>query len=123
MGETELGAFRGELRSWLERHVPDDLRPENAARLPDEERLRQLRAWQHQLAGAHWVGITWPRAYGGRDAGIPEQIAYVEEMSRTRAPEIVGNLGIGIAGPTILAYGTEAQKERFAPRILTAEDL
>src|SRR5437016_2823464 len=123
MGETELGAFRDELRGWLERNVPDDLRPENAARLPDEERQRRLRAWQHQLADARWVGITWPRAYGGRDAGIPEQIAYVEEMSRARAPEIVGNLGIGIAGPTILAYGTEAQKQRFAPRILTAEDL
>ena len=86
MGETELGAFRDELRGWLERNVPDDLRPENAARLPDEERQRRLRAWQHQLADARWVGITWPRAYGGRDAGIPEQIAYVEEMSRARAP-------------------------------------
>jgi len=123
MEQTELDAFRGELRSWLERNVPDDLRPENAARLPDEERLRRLRGWQHQLAEARWVGITWPRAYGGRDAGIPEQIAYVEEMSRAKAPDIVGNLGIGIAGPTILAYGTEEQKRRFAPRILSGEDL
>jgi len=123
MGQTELEAFRGELRSWLERNVPHDLRPENAARLPDEERLGRLRAWQHKLADARWVGITWPRAYGGRDAGIPEQIAYVEEMSRAQAPDIVGNLGIGIAGPTILAYGTEEQKRRFAPRILTGEDL
>ena len=123
MEQTELDAFRGELRSWLERNVPDDLRPENVARLPDEERLRRLRGWQHQLAEARWVGITWPEEYGGRGAGISEQIVYVEEMARARAPEVIGNLGIGIAGPPILAYGTEEQKRRFAPRILTADDL
>jgi len=119
----DLDAFRAELRAWLAAHVPDDLRPEHAARLPDAERVRRLRAWQRTLADARWVGITWPAAYGGRDAGIPEQIAYVEEMARARAPEVVGNLGIGIAGPPILAFGTDEQKERFARRILTAEDL
>src|SRR5436305_14865126 len=67
--------------------------------------------------------MTMPRAYGGRDAGTPEQFAYVEEMAHAGAPEIIGNLGIGIAGPPILAYGTEAQKRRFAPRILNAEPL
>ena len=59
--------------------------------------------------------------FGGRDAGIPEQIAYVEEMARARAPEVIGNLGIGIAGPPIIAYGTEEQKRRFLPRILVRE--
>jgi alkylation response protein AidB-like acyl-CoA dehydrogenase len=123
MDEPALEAFRAELRSWLEEHVPDDLRPERAARLPDDERVRRLRAWQRTLAEARWVGITWPAEYGGRGAGIREQIVYVEEMARARAPEIIGNLGIGIAGPPILAYGTDEQKRRFAPRILTAEDL
>ena len=60
---------------------------------------------------------------GGRDAGIPEQLAYVEEMARAHAPEVIGNLGIGIAGPPIIAYGTEEQQQRFLPRILSAEDL
>src|SRR5213594_1483595 len=123
MAEQDLDAFRRELRTWLAANVPRDLSPEQAARLPDEERQRRLRAWQHQLADTRWVGITWPRAYGGRDAGIPEQLVYVEEMARAGAPEIIGNLGIGIAGPPILAYGAEAQKRRFAPRILTADDL
>jgi alkylation response protein AidB-like acyl-CoA dehydrogenase len=122
-GTAALDAFRHELRVFLERHVPDGLRPEHAAGLPDEERVRALRAWQRLLAAHRWVGITWPSAYGGRDAGIPEQIAYVEEMARARAPEIIGSLGIGIAGPPILSFGTEAQKRRFAPRILSAEDL
>jgi alkylation response protein AidB-like acyl-CoA dehydrogenase len=123
MAEQDLDAFRSELRAWLERNVPDDLRAENAAGMPDAERVRRLRAWQRTLADARWIGITWPREYGGRDAGIAEQIVYVEEMARARAPEIIGNLGIGIAGPPILSYGTEEQKRRFAPRILTAEDV
>src|SRR5215470_11250457 len=121
-GQT-IDAFRQELRAWLEANVPDRLRPENAARLPDEERIRELRAWQKRLAEARWVGIHWPREFGGRDAGIPEQLAYVEEMARARAPQTIGNLGIGIAGPPLIAYGTEAQKQRFLTRILSADDL
>jgi alkylation response protein AidB-like acyl-CoA dehydrogenase len=123
MTERDVDVFRTELRSWLERNVPDGLRPEDAARLPEDERVARLRAWQRKLAEARWVGITWPVEYGGRGAGIREQIVYVEEMARARAPEVIGNLGIGIAGPPILAYGTEAQKRRFAPRILSADDL
>jgi alkylation response protein AidB-like acyl-CoA dehydrogenase len=123
MATVSLDAFRTEVRTWLERHVPDDLRPENAERLPEPERVRRLRAWQKQLAEARLVGITWPAAYGGRDASIPEQIAHVEEMARARAPQTIGNLGIGIAGPPLIAYGTEAQKQRFLTRILSADDL
>src|SRR5438046_3230999 len=123
MAEQDLDRFRSELRGWLEQNVPHDLSPEHAARLPADERIRRLRDWQRKLDEARCVGITWPEAYGGRDAGIPEQIVYVEEMVRARAHEIIGNLGIGIAGPPILAYGSEAQKRRFAPRILTADDL
>src|SRR5262245_13357848 len=123
MTGQSIDAFRQELRAWLDANVPDRLRPENAARLPDDERIRSLRAWQKRLAEARWVGIHWPREFGGRDASIPEQIAYVEEMARVRAPEVIGNLGIGIAGPPIIAYGTEEQKRRFLPRILSADDL
>jgi len=123
MAEQSIDAFRQELRTWLEVHVPDQLRPENAARLPEEERVRGLRAWQRTLAEARWVAIHWPHEFGGRDAAIPEQLAYVEEMARARAPEVIGNLGIGIAGPPIIAYGTDEQKRRFLPRILAADDL
>ncbi len=123
MAEPSIDAFRHELRAWLEAHVPDHLRPQQAAALPETERVRGLRAWQQALAEARWVAIHWPRELGGRGAGIPEQIAYVEEMARARAPEVIGNLGIGIAGPPIIAYGTEEQKRRFLPRILSAEDL
>jgi alkylation response protein AidB-like acyl-CoA dehydrogenase len=115
--------FRAELRAWLHAHLTDDLRREQVAELPEAERIAALRRWQATLAADRWVAITWPVEFGGRGASIAEQIAYVEEMSRAEAPEIINNLGIGIVGPPILAFGTEEQKRRFAPRILTAEDL
>ena len=124
MTSTEsVPEFRQELRRWLAAHLTDDLRRERVWTMPEAERIATLRAWQKTLAADRWVAITWPKEYGGRAASIAEQIAYVEEMSRADAPEIVNNLGIGIVGPPILAYGTEEQKQRFAPRILTAEDL
>jgi alkylation response protein AidB-like acyl-CoA dehydrogenase len=85
--------------------------------------MTRLRGWQRALAADRWVAITWPREFGGRGASIAEQIAYVEELSRADAPEIVNNLGIGIVGPPLLAFGTAEQRQRFAGRILTAEDL
>ncbi|MBI3783495.1 MAG: acyl-CoA dehydrogenase family protein [Deltaproteobacteria bacterium] len=118
-----LEAFRQDLRSWLAANLPGDLRPERAAELSETERIARLRSWQKKLAEARWVGITWPEEYGGRGASIPEQIVYTQEMARAGAPEVVGSLGIGIAGPPLIAYGTEAQKQRFAKRILSAEDL
>ena len=122
MTET-VPEFRAELRAWLAAHLRDDLRRAQVAMLPDAERIAKLRAWQATLAAGRWVAITWPVEHGGRGASIAEQIAYVEEMTRADAPELINNLGIGIVGPPILAFGTEEQKQRFAPRILNAADL
>ncbi len=115
--------FRGELRTWLAGHLRPEFRREALNQRPEKERIAALREWQATLAKDRWVAITWPSEFGGRGASIAEQIAYVEEMTRADAPEIVNNLGIGIVGPPILAYGSEAQKHRFAPRILDAQDL
>jgi len=123
MSTETVTEFRAELHRWLAAHLTDDLRRENVAKLPEAERIARLRQWQAMLAADRWVAITWPPEYGGRGASIAEQIAYVEEMSHADAPEIINNLGIGIVGPPILAFGTEEQKRRFAPRILSAEDL
>jgi alkylation response protein AidB-like acyl-CoA dehydrogenase len=120
---SDLDAFRAELRAWLAANVPADLRSEEAAKLPEPERVTRLRAWQRTLAENHWVAVNWPVEHGGRNAGIPEQIAYVEEMARAQAPAVIGSLGIGIAGPPIIAYGTDEQKRRFLPRILACDDL
>ena len=75
------------------------------------------------MAGAGWVGVTWPEAYGGRGLGALENYVVIEELARARAPELVGRIGINLVGPTLLAHGTEEQKARFLPRILSAEEL
>ncbi len=116
-------AFRSELRAWLKDNLGPELRSENLAQLADGERVALLRRWQARLAQDRWVAITWPRAYGGRDASIAEQIAYVEEMSQAGAPPAINGLGIGIVGPPIIAFGTEEQKREFAPKILSAEHI
>lgn len=119
----ELEDFRSGLRGWLTTHLTPGLRAEELARIPEGERVARLRAWQATLAADRWVGITWPREHGGREATIPQQIAYTEEMTRAQAPPVLGSLGIGIAGPPLIAFGTPEQKERFPRRILSGEDL
>ena len=70
MSTDNLDTFRHELRQWLAANLPDDLRLENAVKLPEGERVARLRAWQKQLAEARWVGITWPEEFAGRAASM-----------------------------------------------------
>lgn len=119
----EIEAFRHQLRGWLEQNLSPELAPDELARVDESERVARLRRWQATLARDRWVGITWPREHGGRDATIAEQIVYTEEMTRAHAPPVVGSLGIGIAGPPLIAFGTAEQKTRFTHRILSAEDV
>ena len=107
-------AFRKEVREWFEAHVP----PVNHGLTFDEQR-----DWQRLLAAAGWVGIAWPREYGGRGASLMEQAIYNEEVTRARAPQPINAIGLNMAGPTIMAVGTQAQKERFLKHILTAEEI
>jgi len=79
--------------------------------------------WQARLAEARWVGIHWPRAYGGRGASPVEVAIYNTEYARARAPQPVNRVGINLAGPTLLAHGTEEQKQRWLAPILSAEEL
>jgi alkylation response protein AidB-like acyl-CoA dehydrogenase len=112
-------AFRAELRAWLAAHAPAD-QGEHAS-LADE--VTFLRAWQRRLAEGGWVGIHWPRAYGGRGAGVIENYLFQEEIASARAPEIIGRIGVNLVGPTLIAHGTEEQKRRFLPAILPAEEI
>ena len=112
-------AFRAELRAWLAAHLPAGTRP------PEDEieRRRFQRAWQRDLAAGGWVGIQWPREYGGRGAGLKEQIIFTEEMARARAPEILDPVSVNIVGPTLIRFGTAAQKARWLPRIRPADEV
>ena len=121
---AEQQRFRSEVREWLHANLPWEYgvglppRPEDLA-----EEVREGRVWQAELAAARLVGVTWPARYGGRGAGPLEHYIVQEELARARAPELVGRIGLNLAGPTLLAHGTDQQKERWLPGILDASTL
>jgi alkylation response protein AidB-like acyl-CoA dehydrogenase len=118
---AEERQFRDELRDWLASNVPRDW---NLWReKPLEESFPYLRAWQQKLHESGWAAVSWPREYGGRSATLMQQAIFWEEMARADAPPMANSLGLGLIGPTIIAYGTEAQKNRFVPKILSAEEI
>jgi alkylation response protein AidB-like acyl-CoA dehydrogenase len=120
----EQRRFRAEVREWLRANLPWEWGvglPPKHDDLADEVAFG--REWQAKLAGARLVGVTWPEAYGGRGAGPLEHYIVQEELARARAPELVGRIGVNLAGPTLLAHGTPEQKERWLPRILDASEI
>jgi alkylation response protein AidB-like acyl-CoA dehydrogenase len=121
---TEELKFRDEFRAWLETNIPKDWSGVDV-REPESSRQRFefLRAWQKKMAEAGWVGIHWPREYGGRGASIIQQAIFIEEMARTQAPPLINVLGLSLLGPTLIAYGTPEQKERFLAKILSADEI
>jgi alkylation response protein AidB-like acyl-CoA dehydrogenase len=113
--------FRDELRTWLEANVPKDWGEWREK--PLEESFPYLRAWQRKLYEGGWAAVSWPEEYGGRGATLMEQSLFWEEMARVEAPPMANSLGLGLIGPTIIAYGTDEQKKRFIPKILSAEEI
>jgi alkylation response protein AidB-like acyl-CoA dehydrogenase len=113
--------FRDELRAWLEANVPKDWGEWREK--PLEESFPYLRAWQRKLYEGGWAAVSWPKEYGGRGATLMEQSLFWEEMARAEAPPMANSLGLGLIGPTIIAYGTDEQKKRFIPKILSAEEI
>src|SRR5580693_202531 len=118
---VEEAAFRDEFRAWLESNVPNDW--SSWREKPMEESFPYLRAWQRTLQEGRWAAVSWPKEYGGRSATLMQQAIFWEEMARVEAPPIANSLGLGLTGPTIIAYGTEAQKQRYIPKILNAEEI
>lgn len=117
----EIARFRTDVRHWLDANLPADWRgrePEDQA-----ERFAFRRAWQSRLHAGGWCGMAWPREHGGRGASYLEQVVLNEELARARAPVIANYIAVHMAGPTIIAYGTEAQKQRYLSRILSAEEI
>lgn len=122
----EQDVFRTAVRSWLETHLPqdlcvDDARDERVA--PDRATFERRRIWQRTMYAGGWVGIAWPQEFGGRGAGLMEQVIFDEEYTHARAPVLPGYSGIALCGPTLMQWGTAEQKNRFLPRILSGEDI
>jgi alkylation response protein AidB-like acyl-CoA dehydrogenase len=110
--------FRHDLRSWLAENPPPTLR---VATTSTEAEV--LRDWQRTLHSGGWVGIHWPREYGGRDASPAQMAIYNEELARVQSPDIPGRAGVTLVGPTLMLHGTDEQRARWMGRILAAEDL
>jgi alkylation response protein AidB-like acyl-CoA dehydrogenase len=116
--------FRDECRAWLHAHVPREWH-DSAFResLTPAGEIAFLKPWQHTLYDGGWAGLAWPREYGGRGATSMEQVLFDQEMARAKAPPLINVLGVIIAGPTVMVHGTEAQKQRYLPKILNAEEI
>ena len=110
-------AFRDELRAWLEGNDP------GRELAGDEAAFDFRRAWQRKLNEAGWAGVSWPKEYGGRGATLIEQAIFNEETARTRAPQVANVLGLAMGGPTVIAHGSEEQRRRYLPPILSAEEI
>lgn len=115
--------FRDALRTWLKQNLPADWQDRGSAGQSMEENFAYLRAWQECVHRGGWAGVSWPQAYGGRGATLIEQVIFTEEMARAGAPPLANVLGLTLIGPTIIAHGTEAQKQRFLNKILSAEEI
>jgi alkylation response protein AidB-like acyl-CoA dehydrogenase len=116
-------AFRRELRAWLAANPLAGYDPQTFFQLDEPARFAMQLDWQKQLHRGGWVGIHWPTAYGGRGATVMEQTIYRQEMVRARMPEVANMMGIRIAGPTLIHWGTEEQKKRYIPTILNGDEI
>jgi alkylation response protein AidB-like acyl-CoA dehydrogenase len=118
----EQERFRAEAARWLEAQLAGpfaDLR--GLTSLTKEAQRRQ--EWEQALGRAGWSCVGWPAAYGGRDGTLAEQVIFAEEYARAGAPPRLGHLGIELLGPTLLALGTPAQRERFLRPIARGEEI
>ncbi|MEP6785852.1 MAG: acyl-CoA dehydrogenase family protein [Sphingomonadales bacterium] len=115
-------AFRARAATWLGAEMAGDfadLRGLTGLTASPDRR----RAWERRLGEAGWSCIGWPKAYSGQNASLVEQVIFAEEYARVGAPPRLNHIGVELVGPTILAFGTEAQKARFLPAIAAGADI
>jgi alkylation response protein AidB-like acyl-CoA dehydrogenase len=112
--------FRTRARAWLQAHVPRSPRPPRGRGAVDFDR-----AWQRKLYEHSWAGVTWPAEHGGLSLSTLQHVIWYEELARARAPHHINTTYVGLmhAGPTLIACGTDEQKARHLPRILSGEAL
>ncbi|MFB3094014.1 MAG: acyl-CoA dehydrogenase family protein, partial [Dehalococcoidia bacterium] len=118
----EEEAFRKEVREFIEKECPQDLR---GGGVNIFQQAGNLFAWRAKVAKKKWVAPAWPKEYGGAGMSIMEQFIYNLETAHMRAPApiFIGGLGVAVIGPTIIHYGSEEQKKEFIPKILSGEHM
>jgi alkylation response protein AidB-like acyl-CoA dehydrogenase len=121
-GGSELDAFRAEAREWLEANFPKSLADQQTAMIPGGEALSaDGKLWKQRMADKGWGAPTWPTEYGGGGLSGAQARVLQQEMNRIGADNPVAGMGTSMFGPTLLEYGTEAQKKRHIPPIVRGE--
>ena len=116
----EEAAFRAEARAWLEQNIPTEMSGPRSSEAAYEAAWRD---WSRKLSAQGYAGLTWPKEYGGSSAPYSHQAILLEEIARAEAPQHMSVIGLGMAGPTIIAHGTEEQKQRYLSKILSADEI
>ncbi|CAN5302910.1 acyl-CoA dehydrogenase family protein [soil metagenome] len=118
-------AFRAEIRDWLADELSGEWGELRGLGGPgrDHEAIEERLAWNRHLAAHGWTCVGWPTEYGGRGLSLWQQVIFHEEYARADAPHGVNHLGETLLGPTLIAFGTEEQKQRFLPKIVAVEEL
>jgi alkylation response protein AidB-like acyl-CoA dehydrogenase len=124
---VEDEAYRERLRAWLKENQGGGGSSSGTMKAATEggggNPLDAARGWQRRLYEAGYVGLAWPKEYGGQGAAFTEQVICAEELLRGKTPPLINTIGLTILGPTLVQHGTEEQRRHFLPRILRAEDL
>jgi len=122
---SEDEAFRREARGWLTDQLSGDFAVvRGRGGQGDEHELFDERAaWERALGDAGWIGIGWPREYGGRGLSLAQQVIFYEEYARAQGPGRVGIIGEGLLGPTLIQFASDDQKRRFLPGILAGTEI
>jgi alkylation response protein AidB-like acyl-CoA dehydrogenase len=117
--------FRTELRTWFHDHLTGDFAEARGLGGPgrEHEAFDVRVAWDRHLAAHGWTCLDWPKEHGGRAAGVAQQVIFHEEYARADAPIRVSHIGEQLLGPTLIAFGTEEQKQRFLPGIRDVTEL
>jgi alkylation response protein AidB-like acyl-CoA dehydrogenase len=118
-----VAGFRAELVSWLAEHLTVAVIEAGRAGMDVGDNFEILREWNQTLADAGWAAVAWPREFGGREAGIPEQLAWFEEMSAAQAPGVINVIGVSNIAPAIMAVGTDEQRARFLAPMLRGDEI
>jgi len=116
--------FRAEIAAWLADNLVGEFAQLKFRGGPGDEHMfpAERKRWERKLAEGGWTCVAWPKEYGGRGLSIEQQVIFFEEYARAGAPGRMGHIGEGLAGPTLIAFGSEAQKQQYLPGILSGTE-